>query len=213
MKVKSLSILLLHAASNAVAFIPLRANAPTLHFHSDSVLNSSNDHRFYSVLSSAPQSNPRFKLLSTQLKATSISADAENEKSKSQSNPLFITSLISTLAIVSLDVSFRKLFKVLSISFPSSLAGCGALFTTLLGLYSIKPQWGDSLYGVLSPGAAVLAKWLPVFFVPSLVTLPLAPSFGSGMEVCLFSLLMNFNVTLHHLLLFPFRHRFSRCWE
>lgn len=29
------------------------------------------------------------------------------------------------------------------------------------------------LYQLLSPGASLLAKWLPVFFVPSLVTLPL----------------------------------------
>jgi hypothetical protein len=39
------------------------------------------------------------------------------------------------------------------------------------------------VYRVLSPGAAVLAKWLPVFFVPSLITLPLAQSLGSSLEV------------------------------
>lgn len=35
----------------------------------------------------------------------------------------------------------------------------------------------------MKPGAAVLAKWLPVFFVPSLVTLPLAPSMGNASEL------------------------------
>jgi hypothetical protein len=71
----------------------------------------------------------------------------------------------------------------LNVAFPSSLAGCGALFTTLIALSSTKQSLGDGLYSLLAPGAAVLAKWLPVFFVPSLVTLPLAQSLGSSVEV------------------------------
>ena len=82
-----------------------------------------------------------------------------------------------------MDVFFRKLLAKLSISFPSPLAGCGALFVTLLAVGGIKEDWGEGLFGILSPGAAVLAKWLPVFFVPSLVTLPLAQSLGSPVEV------------------------------
>lgn len=54
---------------------------------------------------------------------------------------------------------------------------------TLLSLYTVKPELGDGLYDLLSPGSLVLAKWLPVFFVPSLVTLPLAPSLGSTAEL------------------------------
>jgi len=47
----------------------------------------------------------------------------------------------------------------------------------------MNEKWGDAAHSVLSPGAALLAKWLPVFFVPSLVTLPLAQSLGSSTEV------------------------------
>ena len=61
-----------------------------------------------------------------------------------------------------------------SISFPSSLPGCGALLTTMLITNAVKEEWGDFIYGLLAPGATLLAKWLPVFFVPSLVTLSLA---------------------------------------
>lgn len=43
--------------------------------------------------------------------------------------------------------------------------------------------FGDGLYQLLRPGSTVLAKWLPVFFVPSLVTLPLAKSLGTAQEV------------------------------
>jgi hypothetical protein len=53
----------------------------------------------------------------------------------------------------------------------------------MLSLYMVNPKLGDGVYDLLSPGSDVLAKWLPVFFVPSLVTLPLAPSLGSSMEV------------------------------
>lgn len=85
------------------------------------------------------------------------------------------TSLLSAGALVLLDVAFRRLLQRLAISFPSSLAGCGVLFATLLVV-------GDSLYNLFRPGAALLAKWLPVFFVPSLVTLPLADGLGSSLE-------------------------------
>ena len=44
-------------------------------------------------------------------------------------------------------------------------------------------EWGESVYKVLTPGAALLAKWLPVFFVPSLITLPLASGLGNVWEV------------------------------
>ena len=85
-----------------------------------------------------------------------------------------LVTIASTSSLVLIDVAFRRLLKSLSISFPSSLAGCGALLTTLLITNAVKEEWGDCIYGLLAPGAALLAKWLPVFFVPSLVTLPLA---------------------------------------
>jgi len=42
---------------------------------------------------------------------------------------------------------------------------------------------GESIYQTLNPGAILLTKWLPVFFVPSLITLPLAGGLGNAMEV------------------------------
>ena len=89
----------------------------------------------------------------------------------------------STTLLVAMDVAIRRLFRAKSIAFPSSLAGCGILFASLLSLHAVKAEWGDSIFSVLAPGAAVLAKWLPVFFLPSLVTLPLAQSMGNGWEL------------------------------
>jgi hypothetical protein len=47
-----------------------------------------------------------------------------------------------------------------------------------------KKRMGEGLYLALNPGATLLAKWLPVFFVPSLITLPLASGLGNAREVC-----------------------------
>ena len=76
----------------------------------------------------------------------------------------------SAASLILLDVVTRKLFQAGNVNFPSSLAGCGALFAAMVSI----PRLGDYLQKLLQPGGDLLAKWLPVFFVPSLVTLPLA---------------------------------------
>ena len=111
---------------------------------------------------------------------TSLSAAAPTVPT---SNNATIQRVASTSLLVAADVAIRRLFQARSIAFPSSLAGCGFLFAALLTLHAARAEWGDAVHGVLAPGAAVLAKWLPVFFVPSLVTLPLAQSMGSGAEL------------------------------
>jgi hypothetical protein len=97
----------------------------------------------------------------------------------SKKAPTLADSFLSASLLIALDVGFRKLFQALSISFPSSLGGCCALFVSMLLL-----PMGSSMFSLLSPGAALLAKWLPVFFVPSLITLPLVGSIGPPTEVC-----------------------------
>ena len=95
--------------------------------------------------------------------------DAENRKE-----------LISASVFVLIDIAFRRIFTASKITFPSSLAACSCLFFSMLAL----PQSASSrLFQVLQPGALILAKWLPVFFVPSLVTLPLGDGLGSGGEL------------------------------
>lgn len=91
-----------------------------------------------------------------------------------------LKSSLSAAVFVALDIFFRRGFVKANLSFPSSLAGCATLFTTLLLLPN---DTAESVYSKLRPGADLLAKWLPVFFVPSLVTLPLADSPGSAAEL------------------------------
>ena len=82
-----------------------------------------------------------------------------------------------------LDHLFRKAFTAYDIKFPSQLGGCCILFVIMLLAEAIKPGSGDAVFASLTPGANALAKWLPVFFVPGLALLPLAPSMGSPLEV------------------------------
>jgi len=63
------------------------------------------------------------------------------------------------------------------------LGGCCILFIVLLLANAVKPGLGDAVFTSLSPGAGLLAKWLPVFFVPGLAMLPNAPSMGSAVEI------------------------------
>jgi putative effector of murein hydrolase len=54
---------------------------------------------------------------------------------------------------------------------------------TALYVIPFMRKLADYIYSLFEPGSTVLAKWLPVFFVPSLVTLPLAPMPGSSIEI------------------------------
>ena len=105
-------------------------------------------------------------------------ATIDKDDALPRQSPTIIKSFFSASMLLVLDVVFRRLFQQFAIPFPSSLAGCMALFVTLLSLPA-----GEAIFQVLSPGAALLAKWLPVFFVPSLITLPLAGNIGTAIEV------------------------------
>ena len=70
-----------------------------------------------------------------------------------------------------LDVLFRKAFALKKISFPSQLGGCCIFFAMMVVAEFIIPGSGESIFRALSPGAGLLAKGLPVFFVHGLAML------------------------------------------
>ncbi|KAL7533546.1 hypothetical protein ACHAWF_006341 [Thalassiosira exigua] len=109
------------------------------------------------------------------------SSATEAPPSPPSSSPTLRTAL-ATAALITLNVVFSSIFQRYTIPFPSSLAGCGALFGSMLLLDGIGGR-GQPLYKALNPGEALLSKWLPVFFVPSLIALPLASGLGSATEV------------------------------
>ena len=62
-------------------------------------------------------------------------------------------------SFVLMDSAVRKIFKANGISFPSQLAGCVMLLSTMLITNVIKPGVGDFVFDALTPGANLLAKW------------------------------------------------------
>jgi len=90
---------------------------------------------------------------------------------------------VGTVALTLIERIVNKVFVQFGVQFPAQLGGCGILFFFLIIADVVKPGSGTSIFKVLQPGTTLLTKWLPVFFVPGLAMLPLAPSVGSGLEV------------------------------
>ena len=93
-------------------------------------------------------------------------------------------SLVGVGFLAAIEYVMKQVLKANKIDFPPMLAGCVALFTFLL-LWDmvISSASAQSMAEYLAPGAALLAKWLPMFFVPGLALLPLAPSVGGNLEL------------------------------
>ena len=91
--------------------------------------------------------------------------------------------IVGAGAFLVMDTIVRKAFRASNIAIPPQLGGCIMLFSLMIILEIIMPGLGDGIFNALAPGAALLTKWLPVFFVPGLAMLPLAPSIGSAVDV------------------------------
>mmetsp|Transcript_12869 Transcript_12869/g.19845 ORF Transcript_12869/g.19845 Transcript_12869/m.19845 type:complete len:525 (+) Transcript_12869:64-1638(+) len=178
--------LLFNAFSLSAALVAVRPSAISTHRNMHVTLSpkvslgqlyQSNSKRNVAFSSYHKRSVPSATTSSTtQLSASATAAAPSNSGSKQKTT-------IATALLIFLDVQFRSLFTKYSIPFPSSLAGCGTLFATMIAATAMKEEWGETIYNTLNPGAALLAKWLPVFFVPSLITLPLAGSLGNSLEI------------------------------
>ena len=105
------------------------------------------------------------------------SDDANNLLQSISSAPLTKAVLSSTLFIFT-DLLIKNLFKSKGISFPSSLAGCCFLATTLLA-----SPFHQKLYRILNPGAKLMQKFMMIFLVPNLIILPLCGGNYSALEV------------------------------
>ncbi|KAL3802057.1 hypothetical protein HJC23_010813 [Cyclotella cryptica] len=138
----------------------------------------------------APLSSSRVHQLSRCNRTFVLSSAAKSASSSTSTSPAVDDTsndtITATLFLIFMDTQLRSIFTKYSVAFPSSLAGCGFLFAFMILLDSLSgrdKRWGDAVYLKLNPGATLLAKWLPVFFVPSLITLPLASGLGSAYEV------------------------------
>eukprot|EP00922_Rhytidocystis_sp_ex-Travisia-forbesii_P034446 GHVS01051140.1.p1 GENE.GHVS01051140.1~~GHVS01051140.1.p1 ORF type:complete len:840 (+),score=112.73 GHVS01051140.1:25-2544(+) len=81
----------------------------------------------------------------------------------------------STLTFVAVDLALKHFLAKANIMVPSNLLGLAAVFTVLIGLHHDNPSLAQSVNSFLLVGSQLLQRWVSVFFVPSLVALPLDP--------------------------------------
>ncbi|GJM91588.1 hypothetical protein PR202_ga07974 [Eleusine coracana subsp. coracana] len=83
--------------------------------------------------------------------------------------------LIVSLGIVlATDKFLKQAFLAASIKFPSSLFGMFCVFSVLLVFDTFAPALAKAFMDFFEPATLFIQRWLPLFYVPSLVVLPLA---------------------------------------
>lgn len=86
------------------------------------------------------------------------------------------------------DKYLKQAFVAASIKFPSALFGMFCIFSVLVVLDTVAPALAKGFMDFFEPATLFIQRWLPLFYVPSLVVLPLAvrdvPA-ASGLKICL----------------------------
>ncbi len=94
-----------------------------------------------------------------------------------------INEIMGAAFFTALQILLNNVFRANNINFPAMLGSTILTFTTLVLFEVIFQGTGDAIAQLLTPGANLLTKWLPVMFVPGLAMLPLAPSIGSTLDL------------------------------
>lgn len=95
--------------------------------------------------------------------------------------------VVSLGIILGMDKFLKKVFVAAAIKFPSALFGMFCIFSVLVILDSTIPAAAKSVMDFFEPALLFIQRWLPLFYVPSLVVLPLSvkdiPA-ASGIKIC-----------------------------
>ncbi|KAJ0989909.1 hypothetical protein J5N97_008265 [Dioscorea zingiberensis] len=95
--------------------------------------------------------------------------------------------VVSLGLILAADNLLKQAFTAAAIKFPSALFGMFCVFSVLMVLDFVVPAAAMSLMNFFEPATLFIQRWLPLFYVPSLVVLPLAvkdvPA-ASGLKIC-----------------------------
>ncbi|KAM0964020.1 hypothetical protein ACFX2I_022913 [Malus domestica] len=78
-----------------------------------------------------------------------------------------------------MDKFLKKAFVTAAIKFSSALFGMFCKFSVLVILDSTVPAVATSLMN-FEPALFFIQRWLPLFYVPSLVVLPLSVEYSHG---------------------------------
>ncbi|KAL5728478.1 Plastidal glycolate/glycerate translocator 1 [Ranunculus cassubicifolius] len=107
------------------------------------------------------------------------------------SNPVSVVGILHLVVslgiILAMDKYLKQVFVAAAIKFPSALFGMFSVFSVLIILDTLVPSAATSLINFFEPAILFIQRWLPLFYVPSLVVLPLAvkdiPT-ASGIKIC-----------------------------
>ncbi|KAI3978330.1 hypothetical protein MKX01_013128 [Papaver californicum] len=118
----------------------------------------------------------------------------KTKATKDGSNSISLPSAVEVLhlavslgTILAMDKFLKQAFVAASIKFPSALFGMFCVFSVLTILDVTVPSVASNLVSFFAPANLFIQRWLPLFYVPSLVVLPLAvkdiPA-ASGLKIC-----------------------------
>ncbi|XP_052170880.1 plastidal glycolate/glycerate translocator 1, chloroplastic [Diospyros lotus] len=143
--------------------------------------------RFAGIHSKFPQPGIRRAHFTQRIQANAMGS-ASGSPSTSLQSVLGVLHLIVSLGIIlAMDKVLKKVFVAAAIKFPSALVGMFCVFTVLTILDSTVPAAATSLMNFFEPAILFIQRWLPLFYVPSLVVLPIAvkdiPA-ASGVKIC-----------------------------
>ncbi|KAK7360938.1 hypothetical protein VNO77_02957 [Canavalia gladiata] len=174
---------------HTMPFSLLRLKPPSL-FHSTLFPNKSTPNAFpkrsVSCISATPLvgSIPCFSLTSTRTHANRknryVSTKSSETETGSTSTTLSLTVfgvfhlVVSLGLIIAVDKYLKKAFVAAAIKFPSALFGMFCIFSVLMILDSTVPSAASALMSFFEPAFLFIQRWLPLFYVPSLVVLPLS---------------------------------------
>lgn len=95
--------------------------------------------------------------------------------------------VVSLGIILATDKFLKQAFVAAAIKFPSALFGMFCIFSVLVILDLTIPAAATGVVNFFEPALLFIQRWLPLFYVPSLVVLPLAvqdiPA-ASGLKIC-----------------------------
>lgn len=76
--------------------------------------------------------------------------------------------------VLAADFILKWAFAAAAIKFPSALFGMFCVFAVLMVLDVVAPDAATAVVGFFEPATLFVQRWLPLFYVPSLVVLPIA---------------------------------------
>ncbi|KAF7829165.1 plastidal glycolate/glycerate translocator 1, chloroplastic [Senna tora] len=124
---------------------------------------------------------PRFLQVGTQenhrsreISAKSTEAGSGNTSTLGQSVFGLLHLIVSLGLILAMDKFLKKAFVAAAIKFPSALFGMFCIFSVLIILDTIVPSAATALMNFFEPALLFIQRWLPLFYVPSLVVLPVS---------------------------------------